>query len=274
MYNKKLLSLLIAIIVVTLLPFHAFAENAASTSGQSDTDRMKTGNGKMIMTQSLMKLDLGKGPSDNTAMEEKMKKLEQRIKIKNQAFKFKLTRLKDIKKKTGLLNIDTKISSISGHATMLMSDAIDRMNVILKKVEDKATIAKSQGVNTLALDNAISDANAALASASAAVTTQSTKTYEIPVTTDEAAKSNAGQTVSQMQSDLRQTHQTVMKAKQAVMKTLVELKKIWKDVKPVSMTPTAAITQQPSPTTGPTATVAPTATLVPTNATIAPTGTL
>ncbi len=277
MHNKKLLSLFIAIIVTILLPLHAFAENAASTSGQSDTDHMKNDNGKMTTTQSMMKMEMGKGTSDTTEMEEKMKKLDQRIRIKEQTFKFKLTKLKDTKKKTGLLNLDTKISSISGHSTILMSNAIDRMTIILKKVEDKAAIAKSQGLNTTSLDNAISEAKAALASASAAVTTQSAKTYEIPVTTDEAAKTNAGQTISQMQNDLRQTHQSVMKAKQAIMKALVELKKIWKDVKPISGTPTSSITQQPSPTTVPSVTVAPTATIIPTviptDATITPTGT-
>lgn len=263
MSNKKALPLLLTCMLFAVTPLYAFAEDSASPSGKEPMERMVTGtmkdkmpflqpSGKPVLTVTSAR---GFG-----SMEERMKTLDTRIKLKEQTFKVRLTKLHDENKRTALLKLDTKISSISGRATIVMTNAIEKMTNILNKVEEKEMVAKDQGINTTSLDAAIADAKAALASASAAVTAQSNKVYDIPVTTDEAAKTSAGQTVSQMQNDLRQTYQSVMKAKQAVMKAITELKKIWKDVKPVNGTPTMSVTEMPLPTTTatPAVTVAPT----------------
>ncbi len=277
MLHKKLLGLSLGLLIASVAPWQVFAEDSTTpvetmpsvttvsvsttpaVTKTEDSDASNKGTGKSMLLFRLSGTPAAPRPLPTLRMgkmEDQMKLLEQRVKLKGQTFSLRLKGLHDEKKKTGLLNLDARIASISGHATMTMTDAINRMTVVFNSVQDKAVLAKQQGADTTKLDAAIAEAKTALASASAAVAAQSAKVYTIPVTTDADAQSTAGQTVKTVQNDLRQTRQTVIDAKQAIMKALKELKKIWHETKPTSsVTPTVSVV--PSITVNPSVTVEP-----------------
>ena len=85
-------------------------------------------------------------------------------------------------------------------------------------------IADILGLNT-DLAEAIANAHEALASASAAIASQSAKQYVLTVTDETTAKQTVGTTVKQLEQDLRDTHASLLLAKQAVMLAARELGK-------------------------------------------------
>lgn len=281
MLHKKLLSFSVGLLIVSVAPWQVFAEDSTTPettpavtavsvsttpaiTKSEDSGSNNKGKGKSMLLFRLSGTPAAPRPLPTIRMgkmEDQLKLLEQKVRLKGQTYELRLRGLHDEKKKTGLLSLDAKIASLSGRATISMTDAINRMTVVLNSISDKDALAKQQGADTTKLDAAIVEAKAALASASAAVTAQSAKVYTIPVTTDADAQAGAGQTVKALQNDLRQTRQSVMNAKQAIMKALMELKKVWHELKPTgTVTMTGTITPSVSV---PTVTVNPSVTMEP-----------
>jgi len=121
--------------------------------------------------------------------------------------------------------LDTKLADVNSKRTDQMSQNLEKLTEVLGKINTKAADAKTQGKDTTAVDAAISSAQSAIDAATTAVTAQAGKEYVITVETEANLRSTVGLTTSQMQSDLRATHATVVLTKQTVQNAAQELRK-------------------------------------------------
>ncbi len=145
------------------------------------------------------------------------------IKTKREEFKLRLRELKDAKKQKILTRIDEKIAQINKNQTSAMLKRLERMAAILDRIEDPAGSA----------------ARTAILEARAAVEAQSAKDYTITITSEAALKINAGQTVSQLQADLKAVREKVEAAKQKVVKAV----QVWQSLKLTETASPSAIIQ-------------------------------
>lgn len=186
--------------------------------------------------------------------------LEQKKKITEQQktlLKNKLQTFRDENKKELVLKLDERIASISSKRTEKMNEAVNKLTTVLDSIKSKAN-QLDRSCETTNLTSAITKAEEALTSASAAVELQAKKSYPLNITDESTAKENVGSVLKQLQTDLRNTHKAVMDAKKAIVKAAVELNKT-KRCANVSVTP--LITNTVTPTVLPEVTLTPTTTV-------------
>jgi hypothetical protein len=167
------------------------------------------------------------------AKEQRVMLKEQRKEIKAE-FKEKLSKFKDTRKQNAIQNIDQKLSMINAKRTSQMSLIVTKLEGILARIKEKSAALKANGGNTTNLDAAISQAQIAITTAKTNVSNQAAKQYTINLTTETQAKAAVGQTVSGMQADLRNARQSLIAAKQAVMKAATELAKAKSTITPTA----------------------------------------
>lgn len=174
--------------------------------------------------------------ASNSSVRNRIRELIENKKIsmeqRREEIKVKLALVSDERKKELAVKIEEKMASISAKRTQNMSETLEKLQTILDSIKTKAGTLKQQGKDTAALDSAITNAENALANASAAVQTQAEKVYKIPISDDQTLKQNIGQVIKQLQQDLKETHQAVVNAKQTVVKAAKELSRISNAVKP------------------------------------------
>jgi hypothetical protein len=92
-------------------------------------------------------------------------------------------------------------------------------------------------------------ARAAILAAENVVASQAAKTYIMPITTTATLRTTVGSTVSQFRLDLKNTHQTLVTAKKAVMDTVRALAVLKKKPVSPSVSPVPSTTTPPVSTT-------------------------
>lgn len=143
-----------------------------------------------------------------------------------EAFKQKITEIKDQQKLNRITNLDSKLNQINKRRTDQMSEKLGRLTDILSRLSVKAAALKSDGKNTAALESSIETAQEAVDAAKTAVAEQAAKDYIITITTESALKTNASATVKQFSQDIKAVHKEVVEAQQAVRETFEELKEL------------------------------------------------
>lgn len=152
-----------------------------------------------------------------------------------EAFKTKIASLTDQKKKLTAERVDAKLASANEKKSTKMDSALTRLLEILNRLIDKANAAKSAGKDTAAVETAIVNAKAALATAQTAVDAQKAKTYTATVTDEASLGQSFSTTFKQLRTDLDGVHEKVKDAKKAVKSVAIELVKLEAGV---SVTPT------------------------------------
>lgn len=133
-------------------------------------------------------------------------------------FKEKLAELKDTRKKALVEKLDTRFANVNKKATDRFLETLSKLTEVLNRIQTKATEAKTAGKDTAEAQTAITTAQAALANAKTAVSTQAGKTYTITISTEDKLRMDVGTTVSALHTDLRTVHKLVTEAKQAAVK--------------------------------------------------------
>lgn len=141
------------------------------------------------------------------------------------AFKEKLSLIKDTRKKTIVDKVDTHIQEIETKRTTQMNEALTRLTTILDRVSTKVTTTTPQSSKDL-----ISTARMKIETAKTAVETQKNKDYVIQITTDASLAQAVKATLQTFTTDIRTTHQTVVDARSAVIEAIKSLEP--KDVAP------------------------------------------
>ncbi len=142
------------------------------------------------------------------------------------AFKKRVSEIRDAKKKEIVERIVLKINESNTSLTGKMLVGLDKMTTIIADTTTKSAVLKSGGKDTSALDLSIQQASSAIKSAKDAATTQSQKEYSANITSDSTLKTDIGKMVSTFRTDIKATHSLVSQARTAVLKTNVELKKL------------------------------------------------
>jgi hypothetical protein len=156
------------------------------------------------------------------------------IQVKRDEFKQKLKMIKDVRKQDLLSRLATRSANINTRRTKEMLANLDHMSQILDRIELMISQLKlnvpasspSGSLTTSSLTSLIALARAAIDQARTVVQTQAAKDYTINITTESALRVNAGQVITQLETDLNATRQQVLTAKQALMNVYTEFVKL------------------------------------------------
>ncbi len=244
----KLLVLSTALSFSLVSPFSVFAEDADANvttvseeiapSSNSASPVLLRGNSEKPLlneTQKAVKLEL------REQVKQKKEEMKATLQTERGVFKQKLANIQDAKKQAVVERIDAHIDRINDSMVDRWVDGLEQLTEFVERSSSEAAVLKASGANTAALDLAITNARSAITTAETQVSAQAEKNYVISVTTDGALKGSVGQTVSSFRQDLRNTHQVVFTAKQAVIRVVRELNQL----KNVDKTPTVTVTQTP-----------------------------
>lgn len=228
-------------------------ENGATgTSGSDDDDDAdddsKSGNTSVRPTKPAERLSRAQVLSNIKEHEKKLKEvfearkerqkkeLEQnqaRAKLNTETarkvFSEKLSKLKDAKKKTIAASLDVKISELNKKRTTTMLAFVSKMQEIVDKISTRAAEAEKAGKDISKVKAAVVSAQAAIASALTAVTTQAGKTYVATVTSDETLKSDMEAVMKSLKTDLEAVNVLIGAAKKAVYTAHTELAKVMEE---------------------------------------------
>jgi hypothetical protein len=179
-------------------------------------------------------------------VKEKRIEAKEQFKEKRTEFKEKVETIRDEKKQQVVERIDTKMSTVNKNKTDKMTEAVNKLAQVVENLKTKGATAKAAGQDTTALDAAIVEAETALALAQEAITTQAGEEYVIEISEEEKLKNDVGSVVSQLRTDLSETHKTVIDAKQAVQNAAKELAKLRRPT--VSISPSVIASPTPAVT--------------------------
>jgi len=143
---------------------------------------------------------------------EKLKKQQEKEK-----FKAHLQDIKNINKRLIVKKMDEKIVEINIKAVERMSGVLEKLYSALAAISQRIIAVKSHGGDTTIVDSAVVDAHATLLDAQKAVLLQTSKTYTIEISTNEAKlKESVGLTISTLSKDLNVMHQAVNRAREEI----------------------------------------------------------
>lgn len=177
-------------------------------------------------------------------LENEVKRLREeeitRRSVERANFQAKLSDIKNKEKKTAVVTIDAKITQINTKRTDLMLKNLAKMQEILDKIMVRAAEAKKAGRDISKVESAVTAARASIATAIAAVTTQSGKSYIPTITTEQNLGQSVKTAMQSFESDMKSVYELVKTARQGVATALSELGKVLTGLLPTT-TPTPSI---------------------------------
>ena len=141
---------------------------------------------------------------------------KERIQAHREELKEKLVELQDEAKKRTIERIDSRIETVNTKQTDHLNQYLEKMFELLEKLTARAASARERGVDTTNVDGAIATAKASIASAQAAVTAQTGKTYEIAIDSEETASEVVRSVHQGFKSDMETVRDAVRAAHEAV----------------------------------------------------------
>lgn len=160
------------------------------------------------------------------SLQEKREEMKEKMQERRAEFKEKLKTIKDEKKQEIVEKIDTKFTTINQNRTNVMIAGLEKLNNVVAKLSDRIEKAKASGQDTTTAETALSEAQTLIETSQQAVAAQAAQDYTPTITDETQLKNTVGAAASQLQSDLQATHKTMVAAKQALEKALVEVKKL------------------------------------------------
>lgn len=151
---------------------------------------------------------------------------EARLQTKKEEFELKLAQFKDETKKTIIENIQQRLEEYNTKLTDRATENLAKISHLLDKVIEKAKSEKENGKDTTALDAAIASAQAAITSAQDAIADQASKSYVVPVSTEENAKTDTQSITKTLTSDAKVMHTAIVTARKSVSTAIRELAKV------------------------------------------------
>lgn len=131
--------------------------------------------------------------------------VKEKMATREAALKAKLDKFRDKKKAETVNKVNANLNQINQKQTEQMLKHLDKMSALLTKLETQ----KGSNVES-------STANAAIASASAAVKVQAAKDYTLTVASESTVRKDAKKIRDALHTDLRNVRKLVIDAKQAV----------------------------------------------------------
>lgn len=254
----------LGLFLLTVLPASVFSQDSTPSS----TPELRKENAQNRQEIRDQRPDAGLSVKDNlekrkenisnrqeirTEKREAVSQLKEKMQAAREQFKTKLEQIKDTTKKAVVERMDTRLAAINQNQTGRMLDRLNRLTNVVNRLQQEITSLKTAGKDTSNAEDLLVQAQTAIETAKAGVTAQAEKSYAITLTDETGLRGDVGTTVSQLKTDLAKTHQTVIDAKQAVIKVHSAIK-VFKSV-PMSTTPpetpVESAVNQISPTTSP-----------------------
>ena len=189
----------------------ALAVNSPNTAKNTDVkNKLET-----KLDARIEKLD-AKIASKDAKIAEKLSDIKARIASKESELKTKLQTFKDQLKAKIAERVNTNLNKINQNLVAIMQKHLDKMSIILNKLEARVTRGTPDIKNPASAKVAILSARKAIATASAALNIQSQKDYTIQVTTESRIKFDAQKQRDLLHNDLVAIRKMVIDAKQAV----------------------------------------------------------
>lgn len=177
----------------------------------------------------------------------KREEMASEVKANREELRLQLDQLKDTRKKMVAQNVDEKLARANQQSTDRMALALDRLDKLLDKFSSRAATLEAEGKDATEVNATISDAESAIAVAESAVASQAAKIYTPEVVDENSLRSSFGQTVKQLRTDLKATHDIVKAAKQKVIDVAKALAKLHSSVSSTpSTTPAVSPTDSSS----------------------------
>jgi DNA repair exonuclease SbcCD ATPase subunit len=194
-------------------------------------------------------------------LREKLKTKREEMKAKIEAFKEQLRermkeRISKIKQKI-VERIYERVNALNERITNHYLNVLDRLELILEKIESRTAKAKLHGKDVSQVESAINEAHEAIDIAREKIKQQAEKVYEPPeITTEENLRFDVGKLRKTLHDDLKAVEKLVKEARNLVHKAAVILAKIPRvnEFEVPTTTEEVATTTQETQTTTPTAT--------------------
>lgn len=205
MQKKVLVLILFALFLTPLYP--VYAQTAASSPAYFPAGRIQ---------------QIAKDKAQNTRENEieKRQTVKERIASRSALLKEKLAKFKDKRKANLAEKINNILNQINERRTTHFSNVLNKMTEILSRLQEKVNTASTNGKDMTTANAAITDAQNAISSASAAVAVQKDKDYTIEATSEATIKQDAAAARNALHSDLQSVHNLVVQARQATAKAI------------------------------------------------------
>jgi prefoldin subunit 5 len=154
------------------------------------------------------------------AAREKRLQALQRAKDAREQFKQRLETIKDERKQKVVENLDERIASQNQKWVEHWNNVLGRLTELVVKIEKDIS----------SVTTAVSQANAAIATAQSAVTIQAGKTYIIDITTEDNLGQAVRTTIAQFHSDVKAVIETIRSARLAVQDAFQALRSLHTEV--------------------------------------------
>lgn len=160
------------------------------------------------------------------SFEEHKASAEARMAARKEEFEKKLAEFKDETKKERIEKIQERLEEHNTKITDRATENLAKISELLDRVIAKVQEEKTNGKDTAAADAAITTAQAAITAAQNAIDTQASKTYVVPIVTEESAKSDTMSITKTLATDAKVMHEAVVAARKTVSTVIRELAKL------------------------------------------------
>jgi len=141
-----------------------------------------------------------------------------------EVFQTRLQEITDVKRKGTVERIDTRLTAANDKHTERLAQNLEGLSSILEKVSSKAATLENEGVDTTALQNAITDAEVKIDTAKTALSEQAGKEYVLEITDETMLRETISPVVAEFRGDIKAAYQAVVDSKTAVVLAATQLK--------------------------------------------------
>jgi hypothetical protein len=139
-----------------------------------------------------------------------------KVTANHEMFQSKLAGIKDTKKRTIVENVQNRITEINTNRIDTATKHLATMKNLLDKISAKALEVQKNGKDITSVTTAIATAQTAIDDAMAAVASQASKVYTIPISTENTLRNSVFSTRKSLETDILAMHQKVVTARTAV----------------------------------------------------------
>ncbi len=188
------------------------------------TDEKESGESASVKSTENVEAARQKRLSQLKSLQEKVKESSSEGKVNREEYKRKLASIKNAKKQQIVTRIDENIIKLNQKWVDQWTKVLDRLALVLAKIETRSTALAAEGKDVTALTEAIEEAHTAIEDAQTKIAEQAVKTYVVSITDESSLGSNVKTTINTFHNDIKNTKESIQLAKKAVVKALTLLK--------------------------------------------------
>ncbi|GEM_PF-3463964 len=149
-------------------------------------------------------------------IEKEREAVKGKIEANRKALKVKLKTIKDESKRGVVETLSGKFDALNAERVRHFGEALDKLGLVLGRINDRAAKAKTGGKDVAAVETAAAAAQKAIDDARTAVTAQAGKVYKVTVTTEAKLKDDLKKVRDLYQADIKAVEEKVKAAREAV----------------------------------------------------------